>query len=159
MAGSGAFKFSYVVAMVSVDAYPWISSMEVADRVAIAVEKATRSKGAELDRLEVFPDHILFQFTTTEGNEKPTAMVLAVRTAVHDEFSGNPPEGMGAARQQRGYFSRRDFAMGTVGNGVKKTEIDRIIGDAKRRYSKRRYGEKDIKKEPWGVLYEAIRLE
>lgn len=159
MADSGTFKFSYVVAMISVDAYPWISSMKIADRVAIAVEKATRSKGAELDKLEIFPEHIVFQFTTTEGNEKPTAMVLAVRTAVYDEFRGNPPEGMGAARQQRGYFSRRDFAMATMGNGLKKTEIDRIIGDAKRRYSVRRFGAKDIKKEPWSVLYETISLE
>lgn len=107
-------RFRFQCVMLTVDGRPWIEGGEVCNRVAAATERAVGNRGGRLDSLEFHPDCIVFTYSS-DGLEKPTSYMRAIRDEVKDEFGEEGPSTMGRAQFSRGYFSRKDYAIKTVG--------------------------------------------
>ncbi len=100
--------------MVTVDGRPWIEGEEVRQRVASTVERAVTNRGGCFEGVEIHPDCIVFTYSS-DGVEKPTSYMRAIRDEVKDEFGEEGPATMGKAQLSRGYFSRSDYSMRTIG--------------------------------------------
>ncbi len=136
MSKAGDLDLRYECLMVTVDGRPWIQGADVMARLETAVERGVAAKGGRLDAVDMGVDYLRFTFATAAA-EKPTAYMLAVRDAITDMFGDEPPETMGRAQQSRGYFSRWDFALATVGDGVPEGIADELADCASRRFAER----------------------
>ncbi len=116
---SKRLRFRFQCVMLTVDGRPWIQGGDVLQRIASAAERAVSNRGGRLDSLDIQPDCIVFSYSSN-GLEKPTSYIRAIRDAVTEEFGEEGPGTLGRAQLTRGYFSRSDYAVTTLGQEFEK---------------------------------------